>query len=165
MSDVLHPLPTPFNGDRPRLDVPMPATHHRPGSGSKPDLSPLEAVKALVPERTEAANWRANQPYLYGIALFEAGFYWEAHEVWEPVWLNAAPNSADRHLLQALIQYANAALKRDMGRERAAQRLFAETARHLSRVPQPSAGGPFMGVDLIGWQVAIEARLASWDAI
>ncbi len=168
MSDVVRPQPTPFSADRPahvkardKAKVhPLPTVRHLPGSGSQPDLIPLEAVKALVPARTEAEAWSKNQPFLYGIALFEAGFYWEAHEVWEPVWMNAAPNSAERHLLQALIQYANAALKRDMARPRAARRLLDETARHLGRAVQAAPGDTFMGVDLIGWQATLDAQLA-----
>ena len=113
-------LPSPFVADRPALDHALPEVRHVPGTGSTPELALIEEIKALVPTRTDATAWRENVPYLYGMTLFEAGFYWEAHEVWEPVWMNCAPNSPERFLLQALIQYANAALKRDMGRARAA---------------------------------------------
>src|SRR5262249_11741445 len=30
--------------------------------------------------------WEASSVYLRGVTLFNAGYYWEAHEVWELVW-------------------------------------------------------------------------------
>ena len=59
----------------------------------------------------------------YGLFLIVYGYYWEAHEVLEPVWMTAPPNSRERALLQGLIQLANAFLKADMGNDRAARRI------------------------------------------
>jgi predicted metal-dependent hydrolase len=94
-----------------------------PGSGSTPDMVPLEQAKSLALPETRAADWQDNAAYLYGHRLLKAGFYWEAHEVWEAVWMNCRPNSTEKVLLKALIQQANARLKRNMGKENAASRL------------------------------------------
>ena len=51
------------------------------------------------------------------------GFYWESHEVFEILWLACPNESAEKTLIQALIQIANMHLKRRMGRENAAMRL------------------------------------------
>ncbi|MGB5213166.1 MAG: DUF309 domain-containing protein, partial [Anderseniella sp.] len=96
---------------------------HVPGSGSAPDLVPLEQAKDLTPAVTRAAEWQGNVPYLYGHDLLQAGYNWEAHEVWEAVWLATPANGPERLLLQALIQKANARLKSAMQRENAAIRL------------------------------------------
>jgi predicted metal-dependent hydrolase len=82
--------------------------------------------------RRGSDHWQDNAAYLYGHRLLEAGFYWEAHEVWEAVWMNCRPNSTEKVLLQALIQQANARLKRSMGKENAARRLesMVEALRH-----------------------------------
>jgi len=69
-----------------------------------------------------------------GLALYRAGYFWEAHEAWEPLWLEAAPNSRERALLQGLILLANARLKLRMGRGPAAARIAALAAEHLQRV-------------------------------
>lgn len=61
--------------------------------------------------------WRAGWRFL------DDGFAWEAHEVWEPVWMALPAGSRDRAIVQASIQIANAALKLRMGRPRAALRL------------------------------------------
>ncbi len=158
-------LPSPFVADRPALDHALPEARHVPGTGTTPELALLEEVKALVAPRTDAAAWRENVPYLYGMALFEAGFYWEAHEVWEPVWMNCAPNSPERHLLQALIQYANAALKRDMGRARATRRLIEDCSKHLGRLPRRSGEDALMGVDIVRWRALLADRIAVDEAL
>jgi hypothetical protein len=94
--------------------LPLPGHHHVPGSGSRPDMPPLAAGKA------------GPQAFAYGVDLFNRGYFWEAHEVWEAVWLAALPNSARRQGMRALIQMANAGLKREMGRPAAFARLAGE---------------------------------------
>lgn len=58
--------------------------------------------------------------------LFEEGFFWETHELLEPVWMACPPNSPQKLLVQAVIQQANARLKELMGRQKAALRLKAK---------------------------------------
>ena len=86
--------------------LPLLARPHVPGSGSEPDRAPLEVAKA------------DEQAFRYGVDLYNRGFFWEAHEVWEAVWLAAPPNSGRRQGVRALIQMANAVLKRDMKKPR-----------------------------------------------
>jgi uncharacterized protein len=94
----------------------MPARRHIPGSGSSPDMGVLETAKAGA------------DAFAFGVDLFNHGFFWEAHEVWEAVWMTAAPNSARRQALRALIQMTNACLKLAMGKRNAFDRLAAEIA-------------------------------------
>lgn len=68
-------------------------------------------------------EWRANRCYLYGCDLFNYGYWWEAHEAWEAIWLQLPRGGGDASFLQMLIQAANALLKQRMGRRRAALRL------------------------------------------
>jgi hypothetical protein len=76
-------------------------------------------------------------------AYYGAGFYWEAHELLEPVWMATAPGSAERHLVQAFIQLANARLKLRMERPKAVARLCCLSREHL--VAAAVAGGPGAG--------------------
>jgi uncharacterized protein len=137
-----------------------PALAHVPGSGTEPDRAPLEAAKALVPQRVTAAKWEANAAYRYGAALCLNSFFWEAHEVWEAVWLACPPNSRERRLLRALIQVANALLKAKMGRRNAARRLLEEAAALVEecRIGQPEP--ELMGIDLRDLSRAIAGALA-----
>lgn len=101
--------------------------------GQTPRHDPMmfaEAIASAQPGMTgaqlaDSAAWRT------GRVLFERGYFWEAHEVLEPVWMATSPNSVERYFVQALIQTANAALKLRMARPRAALRLCDIASAHL----------------------------------
>ena len=61
--------------------------------------------------------------FKHGLMYLEEGYFWEAHEVLEPVWMALAPNSEERRFVQGLIQLANASLKLKMQRPKAVARL------------------------------------------
>lgn len=125
----------------PELPAP-PAWAHVPGLTATADSGPLVAAKAFVPERFRGPP-RADHPALrYGRLLCDAGFYWEAHEVLEAVWMATPHNSRDRLALRAIIQLANAGLKLRMGRPNAAKRLLAEVRTLLDEAAtaDPTAG-------------------------
>jgi predicted metal-dependent hydrolase len=71
-------------------------------------------------------NWRDCEPYLYGIDLFNHGYYWEAHEAWEAVWHAAGRRGPTADFLKALIKLAAAAVKAREGS-------LAGAARHARR--------------------------------
>ncbi len=58
-----------------------------------------------------ADHWRASPLYLRGITLFNAGYYWEAHECWEALWHAHGRRGPIAELLQALIKLAAAGVK------------------------------------------------------
>lgn len=66
-----------------------------------------------------------------GLHYLDTGFYWEAHEVLEPVWMALPRCSAERAFVQALIQLANGRLKLVMERPKAALRLALIARDHL----------------------------------
>lgn len=116
-------------------EMPLPPYRHVPGQNARPDEAFFEGVKA---DRETA--------WLYGIRLLNSGFYWEAHEVLEPVWLDARPNSRERYLVQAVIHLANGLLKEAMVRPNARRRLAA-LARGRLLEAFPDGRGQLMGVD------------------
>lgn len=81
----------------------------------------------------ELANSRA---FLTGLDYLDTEFYWEAHEVLEPVWLALPDHSDEKHLVQALIQLANAHLKLRMNRPAATARLCVIVTDLLSPLSQ-----------------------------
>jgi hypothetical protein len=109
----------------------LPCRRHIPASGSTPDRAPLDAVKALTPPRVSEETWHDAPAYAYGLRLYAHGFFWEAHEGWEAVWVATAPNSQERYLLAGLIQLANACLKLEMAQPKAALRLLKAACDHL----------------------------------
>jgi hypothetical protein len=60
-----------------------------------------------------------------GHTLFQNGYFWEAHELWEAVWLVCPEGSPEKTFLQLWIQIANGRLKHRMGRPKAVTRLIA----------------------------------------
>lgn len=124
----------------------LPGHRHVPGTGTSPDRDTLDIVKARCPSEVSDANWREVAPYLYGLDLLAAGFFWEAHEVWEQVWLATRPNARERYLLAALIAIANADLKRVMRQPRAVSRLALEA--HLFASDGASRPDRVMGFDM-----------------
>lgn len=122
---------------------PLPAEPHIPGQTPRPEVSPAFEAAASAPPRTVPEDWAAHAAYLYGFDLYAGAFFWEAHEVWEPVWMGAPPNGRARALLQGLIQLANACLKLRMDRPRAADRLL----RLAGACFRDAGERPLMGLD------------------
>lgn len=107
----------------------LPARPHRPGINGRPAGGPLAAAATDARRSFDPAAWSSSAAYLYGFDLTAGGFFWEAHEVWEPAWARCLPNSRERAVLRGLIQCANAGLKSALGRHGATTRLLrlAET--------------------------------------
>jgi hypothetical protein len=79
-----------------------------------------QAAKAVAP--LDPARWRECGEYLYGVDLFNHGFYWEAHEAWESLWHAAGRKGAVAAWLKALIKLAAAAVKLREGNARGVER-------------------------------------------
>lgn len=116
--------------DRP-MPFTLPGEAHVPGQTPRPESSPAFDAAAAAPAYTVDRMWSENDTYLYGIALYAAQYFWEAHEVWEPVWMRAPGNSRERYMMQGLIQLANACLKVRMARHGAAVRLLSMASGHF----------------------------------
>jgi predicted metal-dependent hydrolase len=72
--------------------------------------------------------------YLRGIELFNAGQFFECHEVWEEIWLKA--EGVERAFLHALIQSAVALLHFQRGNLRGAQSVYERARRKLEQLPR-----------------------------
>ena len=130
-------------------DLPLPEWRCIPVHAAVPDRARLDPVTAGVPDRLAPYEAAGHPAFLFGVDLFNTGFFWEAHEVWEPIWMALAPNSRERIGCQALIQGANACLKLRFGWRKAFYRLNDELAR-LAR--ETDAGRkPVLGIALQLW--------------
>lgn len=122
----------------------MPQWAHVPGETREADHARLALVKARVPPRFERFVPADHPALRHGLALNDAGFFWECHEILEAVWMAALQGGRDRILLRACIQIANANLKSKMQRAAAAVRLDAEAVTLLDEV---QARGPAQDAD------------------
>ena len=91
--------------------------------------------------RPDPDQWEACRPYLYGIDLFNHGYYWEAHEVWEGLWHACGRQGMVADFLKGLIALAAVGVKLREGSDRGVRQhavravaLFNEVVR--DSVPQ-----------------------------
>jgi hypothetical protein len=106
-------------------DLPLPGWAYVPGetADAGPDHQALWLAKALVPSQFFGFVPARHPALRYGIALNDAGYFWEAQEVLEAVWAAAPQGGRERILLRACIQIANANLKLRMRKPQASLRL------------------------------------------
>ena len=113
-----------------------------------------EKPSYLPPEQ-----WKHNDLYLYGIDLFNNGYWWEAHEAWEGIWLTTAKSDLEGQYLQGLIQFSAALLKLFSGSERGFHNLRHEAATRLNfcrKTMSEKKMRHFMGLDLENWLSKVE---------
>ena len=103
----------------------LPPRPYLPGQTERPDEAIFEPLKEGLAPGIPPDELARSAAFLGGKQAFAQGYFWEAHELWEAVWMVLPPASAERHLLQGLIQLANGGLKARMGRDNAARRIAA----------------------------------------
>ena len=124
----------------------IPGVNPRHPEGWFDPISDTAQAGMSVAALTECAAFQSGLRYL------KAEYYWEAHEVFEPVWMALSPGD-EKQVLQALIQLANGKLKLQMGRPKAALRLCEIVEGLLADL----SGNTVMGVSIadlrldVGW--------------
>ena len=115
----------------------------------------------VAPRGWKAEDWRENELYLFGVDLFNDGYWWEAHAAWEALWQTTGSEATAR-FLQGLIQIAAALVQERAGRAIGARRLASKGVarlRGLLRELGAASGGRafrFMGVDVDGFATVVE---------
>lgn len=91
-------------------------------------------------------SWRTLDDWCYGIDLFNAHYFWEAHEAWEGLWASLPRDCLAAVWLQGLIQIAAALLKTHMEARDGVRLLATEGLDKLRHVAAQSPR--FMGLDV-----------------
>lgn len=94
-----------------------------------------------------------------GMACWERGQWFEAHEALEPAWMGTA-DLAERALHQGLIKLAAAYVHASRGNPLGIAKNLAGARRHLAADGVAGRAGPAWGIDVPGLLAAIDARLA-----
>src|SRR6202163_1960947 len=115
-------------------NLPLPQWAYVPGETAEDDADhdTLWQAKALVPSRFRGFVPARHPALRYGMALNNAGYFWESQEVLEAVWAAAPQGGRERILLRACIQVASANLRLRMGKFRAGARLLGEAMGALN---------------------------------
>lgn len=104
----------------------------------------------------DPADWYACEEYLYGIDLFNYGYWWEAHEALEAVWAAAGRRTETGLFIQGLIQIAAAHLKWFQG--------FHDVARHMAAAgfeKMKHINGIFLGIDVAAFRDAVKSYFSN----
>jgi hypothetical protein len=130
--------------------LPLPGWAYVPGetADAEPDHEALGRAKALVPAQFFGFVPTRHPALRYGMALNDAGYFWEAQEVLEAVWAAAPQRGSERTLLRACIQIASANLKLRMQRPNATARLWGEALAEIDGLlarRSPASGNGFAG--------------------
>jgi len=139
------PLPTSR-----RTSLPLPAQPHVPGRGADPRAG-QGWVEPAVEER-----------FAYACDLFEAGFYWEAHEVWEARWAELPEATVAARYQQALLLVAASLHKHEVGEPEGADQLLVQ-ARRVFRGVTARRGDVVAGLDVAALLGATEQALRGGD--
>lgn len=140
--------------DRPRYgDRTLPPYSYVPGHAPHPVSDPRGHMHGHGPQPAsplDPNDWQTLPTYLDGVDLFNHGFYWEAHEMWESLWHAAGRSGPTGTWLKGLIKLAAAGVKaregNPIGVERHARRslaLFGELRTLL-----PSTLPDYCGMEL-----------------
>jgi hypothetical protein len=124
--------PAPVPDAPPRGELKLPPTAYLPGRTPRPEEDFFDDLKAGLSAALEPPALAISDAFRGGQQAFSRRYYWEAHELLEAVWHCLPPASAERHLVQGLIQLANAGLKARLGQAKAARRIVALADTHAS---------------------------------
>lgn len=94
--------------------------------------------------------------YLEGIRHFNAGRYYDAHEIWEEIWLRST--DAEKLFYQMLIQAAVGLYHIERGNRHGAQSLYERVCEKLQKLPDV-----FMSLDVAEFARQFDAFCTGWS--
>jgi hypothetical protein len=116
----------------------LPPYAYLPGKNPHPVRDPAGHSYHAEPIPVGAEASLSSDAFLWGLDLFNHGYYWEAHEAWEGLWQVADRDGPLRTLFKGLILLSAAGLKiRERKNAAAARHAKRATAvlRQLTKVP------------------------------
>lgn len=144
--------------------LPLPPYRYLPGRAPHPLRHP-DGHRHFHPDPLPGPLWdpqrapAADRRFRHGADLYDAGFWWEAHELWEAIWHAVPRDRPERTLLQGLIQGAACRVKLALGHEAPARRLRARVGEKLAAVR--AARGPVVWeTDLVAFERGLDRALA-----
>lgn len=120
-----------------------------PGQAPHPIRDPAGHMYGEAPDPPQllVEEWWNCKEYLWGIDLFNHGYYWEAHEAWEGLWHAAGRTGPIADFLKGLIKLAAAGVKTREGSLVGRQR-HLRRARELFNGVREQGHDRRMGLDL-----------------
>jgi hypothetical protein len=138
--------------------LPLPPYRHRPGATPHPRRDPSghsfgKTEAPHPPWRPE--EWRTLEAWLHGVDLYNGGWFWEAHEVLEALWIAGDRTTPHARFVRGVILISAACLNRELGKSGGGARQAALGVRHLERVlPRHPV---YMGIEVRPFTTAVAA--------
>jgi len=123
----IDPIPPPRELPERFCGRPFPPYRFVPGRCPHPHRDPAGHGVGIAPSTPPNEAWR------YGVDLFNARFYWEAHEAWEAVWRTAERGSHAYLATKGMIQITASLLTLYMCRSDASRNLASRGVELLER--------------------------------
>ena len=130
-------------------NLPFPPYAFIPGLHPHPQRDPQGHSFGQPEEKLaylEPARWQENGHYLFGVDLYNHGFWWESHEKWEAVWHTTDKSAIYGQYLQGLIQISAAFIKWHLHQHEGLKKLYEIGIERLEFVQKKSP--TFMGLNL-----------------
>jgi hypothetical protein len=124
-----------------------PYTYVPGGPWPHPNRVKKDASAPIPPAHGDPAD---SPVFRRGVALFDAGYYWEAHEAWEALWHAAGRRGATADVLRGLIKLAAAGIKVRERREPGVK-THARRAAECFASARREGGVHQLGLDLDLW--------------
>ena len=123
------------------IEIQWPSHAYVPGKTQRHKEGAFTSICAAIHPGLSPDQIANSSAFHHGLLFLDAGFYWESHEVLEPVWLALPVGSDERLLVTCLIQVANAKLKLKMEKPKAAARICVIVHNLLEGLPRDSVLG------------------------
>ena len=138
--------------------LPLPAYRHRPGTTPHPRRDPTGHSHGKTEEPHppwQPEYWRTLDAWLHGVDLFNAGYWWEAHEALEALWIAGGRTTPHARFVRGVILISAALLNRELKKSGGGKRQAALGIRHLESVlPDRSV---YMGLEVRPFTAAVAA--------
>jgi Domain of unknown function (DUF309) len=113
----------------------LPPYAYLPGKNPHPVRDPAGHSYHVEPIPVAAEVSLSSDAFLWGLDLFNHGYYWEAHEAWEGLWQVADRDGPLRMLFKGLILLSAAGVKIREGKNAAAARHAKRAAALFRQLP------------------------------
>jgi len=113
----------------------LPPYAYLPGKNPHPVRDPTGHSYHVEPIPVAAEASLSSDAFLWGLDLFNHGYYWEAHEAWEGLWQVADRDGTLRTLFKGLILLSAAGVKIRERKNAAAQRHAKRAAALFRQLP------------------------------
>ena len=134
-------------------EIPFPVYAFVPGRHPHPVTDPRGhsfGHPQIVPDPLDDKSPGKSIEFLFAVDLFNAGYYWEAHETWEGLWIAAGRKGELADFLKSLIKLAAAGVKAREGQINGVERHARRAVELLLSISaeRSAAGSNYCGLNL-----------------